>query len=68
MVVRLGRLARNPRFSVAGFHRGPQSSDPQTSGFCCSGVVAVLRRVAESVPLLVVLDDFHWADGQSVAL
>jgi len=31
-------------------------------------VVELLRAVAQAVPLCVVLDDFHWADGQSVAL
>ena len=28
----------------------------------------LVRAVARAVPLCVVLDDFHWADGQSVAL
>ena len=30
--------------------------------------VQLLLAVARSQPLCVVLDDFHWADGQSVAL
>jgi hypothetical protein len=62
------RLARNLvlRLPVAP---GPQSSDPETERFLLFGAVAeLLRAAAGSVPLLVVLDDFHWADGQSVAL
>jgi predicted ATPase len=31
-------------------------------------VAELLRAVGASVPLCVMLDDFHWADGQSVAL
>ena len=47
----------------------PQSSDPETERFLLFRAVAeLLRAVAASVPLCVVLDDFHWADGQSVAL
>ncbi len=47
----------------------PQSSDPETERFMLYKAVAeLLRAVAASVPLCVVLDDFHWADGQSVAL
>src|SRR6201995_6134474 len=33
-----------------------------------TAVTELLRAVAGSVPLCVVLDDFQWADGQSVAL
>jgi class 3 adenylate cyclase len=46
-----------------------QSSDPETERFLLFKAVAeLLRAVARSVPLCVVLDDFQWADGQSVAL
>jgi class 3 adenylate cyclase len=46
-----------------------QSSDPETERFLLYKAVAqLLRAVAASQPLCVVLDDFHWADGQSVAL
>ncbi len=47
----------------------PQSSDPETERFMLFKAVAdLLRAVTASVPLCIVLDDFHWADGQSVAL
>jgi hypothetical protein len=62
------RLARNLGRRVAGA-RAPQSSDPETQRFVLFQAVAeLLRAVANAVPLLVVLDDFHWADAQSVAL
>ena len=64
----VGRLARNLSQRVANAP-GPQSSDPETERFLLFQAVAeLLRAVAQAVPLLVVLDDFHWADGQSVAL
>ena len=47
----------------------PQASDPETERFLLFGAVAgLLAEVSASVPICVVLDDFHWADGQSVAL
>ena len=47
----------------------PQTSDPETERYLLfSAVAGLLQEVAQSVPLCVVLDDLHWADGQSVAL
>ena len=47
----------------------PQTSDPETERYLLfSAVAGLLGQVAESVPVCVVLDDLHWADGQSVAL
>ena len=47
----------------------PQSADPETERFLLFKAVGeLLLAVARSQPLCVVLDDFHWADGQSVAL
>ena len=47
----------------------PQSSDPETERFLLFRAVdELLLAVGRSQPLCVVLDDFHWADGQSVAL
>ena len=46
-----------------------QTTDPETERFLLFKAVAeLLRTVAASVPVCVVLDDFQWADGQSVAL
>jgi class 3 adenylate cyclase len=64
----IGRLARNLRRRVPTAPP-PQTSDSETERFLLFKAVAELfRAVGGSVPLCVVLDDFHWADGQSVAL
>jgi hypothetical protein len=64
----VGRLARNLGRRVAEAS-APESSDPETERFLLFQAVAgLLRDVAQTFPLLVVLDDFHWADAQSVAL
>jgi hypothetical protein len=64
----LGRLARNLGRRVEDLPE-PQSSDPETERYLLfSAVVGLLEQVAQSVPVCVVLDDLHWADGQSVAL
>jgi class 3 adenylate cyclase len=47
----------------------PQTSDPETERYLLfSAVAGLFEQVAQSVPVCVVLDDLHWADGQSVAL
>ena len=46
--------------------RSPPTRRPSDS--CCSGGRELLRAVRSAVPVFVVLDDFHWADAQSVAL
>ncbi len=64
----LGRLARNLERRVADLP-APQTSDPETERYLLfSAVAGLLQDVAQSVPVCVVLDDLHWADGQSVAL
>ena len=64
----IGRLARNLARRVPDAP-APQSSDPETERFLLFKAVGeLLLAVARSQPLCVVLDDFHWADGQSVAL
>jgi class 3 adenylate cyclase len=64
----IGRLARNLGRRVADAP-APQSADPETERFLLfQGVAELLRAVSQAVPLFVVLDDFHWADAQSVAL
>ena len=64
----IARLARQLARRVPGAPAA-QSSDPETERFLLFKAVAeLLRAVARSQPLCVVLDDFHWADGQSVAL
>ncbi len=64
----IGRLARNLARRVPDAP-APRSSDPETERLLLFKAVGeLLRAVARSQPLCVVLDDFHWADGQSVAL
>ena len=64
----LGRLARNLERRITDLPE-PQTSDPETERYLLfSAVAGLLQEVAQSVPLCVVLDDLHWADGQSVAL
>jgi class 3 adenylate cyclase/tetratricopeptide (TPR) repeat protein len=64
----LGRLARNLERRVADLP-SPQTSDPETERYLLfSAIAGLLQEVAQSVPVCVVLDDLHWADGQSVAL
>ncbi len=64
----LGRLARNLERRVADLP-APQTSDPETERYLLfSAVAGLLQEVAQSVPVCLVLDDLHWADGQSVAL
>jgi class 3 adenylate cyclase len=64
----VGRLARNLARRVPDAPL-PQSTDPETERFLLFRAVGeLLLAVARSQPLCVVLDDFHWADGQSVAL
>jgi class 3 adenylate cyclase/tetratricopeptide (TPR) repeat protein len=64
----VSRLARNLGRRVPGVP-APQSSDPETERFLLfKAVTGLLADVSASLPVCVVLDDFHWADGQSVAL
>jgi hypothetical protein len=56
----LGRVADIPRTSA---------SDTDLARYeVFAGVVGLLLAVAEATPLLVVLDDLHWADTQSLLL
>jgi len=64
----LGRLARNLERRVEDLP-APQTSDPETERYLLfSAVAGLLEQVSQAVPVCVVLDDLHWADGQSVAL
>jgi class 3 adenylate cyclase len=64
----LSRLARNLRERITDLP-APQTSDPETERYLLySAVAGLLAQVAEGVPVCLVLDDLHWADGQSVAL
>jgi class 3 adenylate cyclase len=65
---KLARLAHNLEMRVPDLPE-PRSSDPETERYMLfSAVGGLLREVAETTPLCMVLDDLHLADGQSLAL
>jgi class 3 adenylate cyclase/tetratricopeptide (TPR) repeat protein len=48
---------------------GPRATDPDTERYLLFGaVVALLARAAAVAPLVLVLDDLHWADTASLQL
>lgn len=54
---------------VAGEPPGAPVLDVEVVRFrLCHAVISLLRRLASSRPLLVVLDDLHWADAASLRL
>ena len=64
----LGRLAQDLARRISHLPE-PQSSDPETERFLLfSAVAGLLLEITRHAPVCVVLDDLHWADGQSVAL
>jgi class 3 adenylate cyclase len=64
----IGRVARNLDQRVLDAPAA-QSIDPETERFLLFKAIGeLLLAVGRSRPLCVVLDDFHWADGQSVAV
>jgi hypothetical protein len=59
----LGRLARLLPQRLRDVPE-PESSDPETERFLLfSAVAGALVELASSVPVCLVLDDLHWADG-----
>jgi DNA-binding SARP family transcriptional activator len=64
----LARLARGLRRRLPGMPE-PERSDSETERFLLfSAVAGALVELAAYRPVCLVLDDLHWADGQSVAL
>jgi DNA-binding SARP family transcriptional activator len=64
----LARLARELPRRLPGTPQ-PESSDSETERFLLfSAVAGALVELAAFRPVCLVLDDLHWADGQSVAL
>ncbi|HEV2368935.1 MAG TPA: AAA family ATPase, partial [Acidimicrobiales bacterium] len=68
--VRLGSLCLLlPDARERGGLDGPASSDPETERYqLFSAVVALLEAAAASAPVMLVLDDLHWADRASLVL
>jgi class 3 adenylate cyclase/tetratricopeptide (TPR) repeat protein len=64
----IARLARSLPQRVSGV-REPQESDSETERYLLFGAVAgLLEAAAENGPIAVVLDDFQWADKDSLTL
>ncbi len=64
----IARLARCLGQRVPGV-AAPQETDPETERYLLFGAVAgLLESACAHGPLTLVLDDFHWADKQSLAL
>jgi class 3 adenylate cyclase/tetratricopeptide (TPR) repeat protein len=64
----LGRLVPALRDRV-GDLRSPRESDPETERYLLyAAVVGLLERAAEEEPLLLILDDLHWADAPTLSL
>jgi DNA-binding SARP family transcriptional activator len=64
----LARLARDLLRRLPGTP-GPERSDPETERFLLfSAVAGALAQLASYKPVCLVLDDLHWADGESVDL
>jgi hypothetical protein len=64
----LGRLVDNPG-KVFGESGQPQVDSPESARFLLSEAVGrFLREAARDRPLMVVLDDLHWADEASLNL
>jgi len=53
---------------VAAKPRPPGDDGPEARFRLYDAVVALLRAAAEPAPLVVVLDDLHWADASSLRL
>jgi class 3 adenylate cyclase len=65
----LARLLREPLASRVVAAPPPQQADPETGRFLLFEAVAgLLQLAAADHPVLLTLDDLHWADPQSLAL
>ena len=60
----LGAAGSQPGARASTDLPAPQTSDPETERYLLFiGRRGTAAEVAESVPVCVVLDDLHWADG-----
>jgi DNA-binding SARP family transcriptional activator len=65
-----GELARLvPELAAVGDVSVPQRRDPESERFALQAAVGELfARLSEGQPLLLVADDVHWADGETLHL
>ena len=65
----LARMLREPLARRVAAVPPPQQTDPETGRFLLFEAVAgLLQQAAAHRPVLLALDDLHWADSQSLAL
>jgi DNA-binding SARP family transcriptional activator len=65
----LARLLPEIRDRLPGLVALPDAGDPDTQRRQLFGaVVAVVRRIAARAPVLMIVDDLHWADRSSLLL
>lgn len=68
-VADLARIVPELRERLPGVDGAAPSSDPETERrLLFVAVTRVVRRIAERRPLLLVIDDLHWADRSSLLL
>src|SRR5438105_309437 len=64
----LARLAPEIRTRVPGYPE-PRETDPETERYLLLGAVTSLLEVAtRDAPMVLILDDLHWADSPSLSL
>src|SRR5207302_1798422 len=64
----LAQLGPEIRTRVPGYP-GPRETDPETERYLLLGAVTSLLEVAtRDAPMVLILDDLHWADSPSLSL
>lgn len=54
---------------LAGLEPAPVISDPESARFrLYDSIATFLKRASQTRPLVIILDDLHWADGSSLRL
>ena len=65
----LARILREPLGRRVAAAPAPQHADPETARFLLFEAVAgLLQQASADRPVLLILDDVHWADPQTLAL
>src|SRR5262245_24779163 len=63
------RLLRDPLAERIAGVPVPQAADPETERYLlCDAVAGLLQEASNRHPLMLVLDDLHWADRETLSL